>query len=846
VDIYSASNIPDLCQLILDRKNLGQLSHDTRHPEFVDALSGQGSVTNGKVVLCGAACRFPGGISKIEDFWSALICPDRHAGSPSSQAPAHRWNASEVSTTVPMCWLDNEALDNVSSVADFFSIAPSEAEAMSPNARLVMQLGYEALQDAGIAPKSLSNRPWGIFTSLNESGWRERRVQDVGLSAYAATWASASDDVAGSRLAYFLNMKGPCVEIKTACSSSAVALHYAQSSIMNGDCEAALVISSTTHLSPAGPMFRREAGIASPSGKCATFSSDADGFLPSEGAVALVLQRMEDAKTPPYASIRASAIGQDGRSHGFTAPNVEAQARLLKEGLRRGKCHPNDISFFEAHGTGTPVGDAIEVAAINQVYGYSRERPLFLGAAKAAIGHTEECSGLTGIVKAILCFKHNAVPPQPHFLFPGKEIDLFPAKLVVPTSVEAFVREENPRLIALSSFGLSGTLSHVILEEPERIIPLSTSPKSSNIFLLSARTPAEYRALLERFLEWCITAEAQRTSLDDVCRTSQLGRDHFSFRSGWLVDTWKTFHSLILTALQNPIPARTLRNPSISLWFSLPHADATLPSIDTSVFWQTLEECHESGGTGQLEYFGRQLAIARTLAWSGCEIATVGGEGVGEYIAAAFAGIINIPTAFQILKAIAPVANQSVGAWMVHCPYDTLDGYLLDFAHHELHIRGRYDLQTSYVVGSPSALVDLSRNMDLHDIEPGSHFLTLRNETSLQNVHFVPDKANIPVVSGFLGEIAGQDLLMSISYWRGVNQHFVRAHEARVVLQAQSGLVLDLSVNRCDQLGASISFENGVDDVLTHLYNLGCHLDWSKLVSPGKMAHVPTYSWIQS
>ncbi|EPQ51410.1 hypothetical protein GLOTRDRAFT_49200 [Gloeophyllum trabeum ATCC 11539] len=243
-----------------------------------------------------------------------------------------------------MGWLDLRPLDDVHSFSTFFNIPPPEAAAMSPNARLVMQHGYNALEDAGMAPRSVSGRRWGIFTSLNDSGWREYRFSKLSLQGEGP---SASDDSAGGRLAYFLDLRGPCMDIKTACSSSAVAIHQACRSIEAGDCEAALVIAATTHLMPSAAIFRSRAGIGSRSGKCSTFSEDADGFLPSEACTAIFIQRRRDISVTPYARIRGTAVGQDGRSLGFTAPNAAAQADVLQKALTTSGCVPDDIYYYE-------------------------------------------------------------------------------------------------------------------------------------------------------------------------------------------------------------------------------------------------------------------------------------------------------------------------------------------------------------------------------------------------------------------------------------------------------------------------------------------------------------------
>ncbi|KIJ54123.1 hypothetical protein M422DRAFT_154033, partial [Sphaerobolus stellatus SS14] len=427
-------------------------------------------VNNDEIVITGATCRFPGGITSLDGFWSALLAPSVHLASLSRRRPDSRWPYPHYNENLmyPTGWLEDAsaALTNTVSFAEFFGLGAREVEYMSPNARIVLQLGYEAILDAGVRPGSLDKKNWGIFTSMNDSGWKEKRVSDTNLREFASGLSGSADEAAGARLAYFLNLTGPAVEVKTACSSSLVAIHQACLAIRNGDCDAAIVIASTTHFHPSGALFRSQNGIVSPSGKCMPFSDMADGFVASEGAAAIVLQKASDplARGMTYGVVKATTVTQDGRSRGFYAPNPEAQKRLLETVLDKAGAGPNDISYLEAHGTGTQLGDEIELDVIKDVFA-SRERSLLVGSVKAVIGHTEECAGLAGVLKALLCLRHNAIPPQPPTGPLNKVIDHESCKVVIPAKVMPFLPyQRQPRLCAISSFGLYGTLGGVIVE----------------------------------------------------------------------------------------------------------------------------------------------------------------------------------------------------------------------------------------------------------------------------------------------------------------------------------------------------------------------------------------------
>ncbi|PFH50122.1 hypothetical protein AMATHDRAFT_145969, partial [Amanita thiersii Skay4041] len=337
---------------------------------------------------------------------------------------------------------------------------------MSPNARLALKLGYEAIEDAGIAPTTLNGKSWGVFTAVNDSGWGKKRMKILDLNDYAEGLSGNADDAIGARLSYFLNLTGPTMEIKSACSSSAVAIHQACNAIRLGDCQAAVVISSVTQFDPAALVFRASKGIVSKRGVSSPYSNHTDGYVAAEGAAAIILQRADQCKVNSYGRIKATTVTQDGRSRGFFAPNPQSQKRLLETALLKSGFIPEDISLVEGHGTGTPLGDAIELQALKDVYGSRRTKPLYLGSIKAAIGHTEECAGLAGLLKTLCCLQYDAIPPQPTITGINDDIDFSAAKLVVPQGLVPFLPGLTPRVVAISSFGLSGTLAQLIIEDP--------------------------------------------------------------------------------------------------------------------------------------------------------------------------------------------------------------------------------------------------------------------------------------------------------------------------------------------------------------------------------------------
>ncbi|KAA1472727.1 thiolase-like protein [Dentipellis sp. KUC8613] len=852
-DLFGARSVDDLCRLLFPDTSLPSAPTST-HPSSSETPSSTAveRSTSSDLVITGASCRFPNGIDSLDDFWAALLSPKEYVAHVAGPPPPSRWDSDPSRPFLPMAWLEDSSLDCSASFSAFFSLPLHEVVEIPPSVRLCMQMGYRALEDAGIAPKSLSGKCWGVFTSVNDSGWEERRLGELDYEEYGRTMASRSDENAAGRIAYFLNLTGPAIEIRTACSSSAVAIHQACLAIKNGDCDGAIVIAGTTHFSAAGELFRSYAGIASKTGRCATFSQDANGFLPSEGAAAVVIQRVGDAVSQPYAKIRGSAVGQDGRSPNFFAPNASAQTALLQKALKNAGVHPNDISYFEAHGTGTPVGDAIEISAINNVFGGKRNRPLILGAVKALIGHTEECAGLAGVLKAILCLKNNVIPPQPHLGRINQDFDLAPSRITIPRTVKAFGHIDRPRLVGVSSFGLSGTLAHVILEEPDQITSSDEAAASElaqpNIFTLSARSEPEFVALLERFCSYILSVDPLDASLSATCRTAQLGRDHFAYRRAWAVTNWNDLHACLESATQCPSPVRSTRRPKLSLYFCTSYGVETSPPrrIEHPVYDQVLAECIAAGLTGASgRHFAHQLALARTLQAMGCTIGAVGGEGAGEYVAAAFAGVFNLETLAIILDAIATKEDQ---CQVITCPRDVLDEHLLTYGPDEITVVGRSGMHATCLSSSSGALEGLKKALpsDASVVDSPSLAFALPEKAMPE---LKPFEAQLTIISSHLGTAMPQDVVTSANYWTGLPDREFDIAEAVDTLAVEGSLVVSLGksplVSAIPDRKGVVTYDDDWLELLARVYEVGFDLDWSRVGAgvEGPRVHMPSYYW---
>ena len=403
------------------------------------------------VAIIGIGCRFPGGVDDAASFWRLLLeGPD-----PVGPVPASRWP--EVDTSQP----PGSFLDDVESFdAGCFEITPREAQAMDPQHRLLLETVWQALADAAIAPSSLAGSRTGVFIGLATNDFARRSLL-AGVDRFYGSGTSPA--IAAGRIAYSLDLKGPCLTIDTACSSSLTAAHLAVQALRAGECDLALVGGVSLMLSGELGRSFAEAGMLAPDGRCKSFDAAADGYGRAEGVGVVVLRRIADAHAAGErvrAVIRGSAVNQDGRSAGLTAPNGPAQVAVIRAALADAGVAPETIDLIEAHGSGTPLGDVIEAHALVAVFA-GRTRPLLVGSVKSAIGHAEAAAGIAGLIKAVLAIEHDLAAPGRHFRRLNPEIRTGGIDFVVPTAPVPGVRR-----VGVSSFGFSGSNAHVILERP--------------------------------------------------------------------------------------------------------------------------------------------------------------------------------------------------------------------------------------------------------------------------------------------------------------------------------------------------------------------------------------------
>ncbi|MBI2570996.1 MAG: SDR family NAD(P)-dependent oxidoreductase [Candidatus Schekmanbacteria bacterium] len=490
------------------------------------------------VAVVGLGCRFPGGANDPAAFW-ALLATGRDAV---VEIPESRWPAPALppglrgSRWAGLLDADLSAFD-----AGFFGISPREAASLDPQQRLILEVAWEALEHAGQAADRLRGSNTGVFMALSNLDYQDLvKVQpDEALDAYSATGNLHS--TAAGRLSYALDLQGPCLCVDTACSGSLVAVHLACRSLLAGECGLALAGGAHVMLSPL--TMHLEAltqGLAS-DGRCKTFDARADGFVRGEGCGVVALKRLSDARKAGdrvWAVLKGSAVNQDGHSTGLTAPNVLSQERLLREALERARVRAEDISYVEAHGTGTSLGDPIETDALASVFRARGDgSTCFLGSVKTNIGHLEAAAGVAGLIKVLLALNAELIPRHLHLQALNPRIRLDGSALAIPVEPVPWPRGDQPRRAGISSFGISGTNVHVVVEEappPDKREPLpAAAPEEAVVLPLSTRCPEALGALAGAYRA---ALEADRGALANwpvgaIARAAAVRRGHHPVRA---------------------------------------------------------------------------------------------------------------------------------------------------------------------------------------------------------------------------------------------------------------------------------------------------------------------------
>ncbi|MBX7449233.1 SDR family NAD(P)-dependent oxidoreductase [Mycolicibacterium sp. 3033] len=650
--------------------------------------------TDEPIAIVAVSCRFPGAPNP-EAFWEVL------AGGVDAirEVPEDRFDIDEFYDPDPdapgkIYTRSGGFLDGIDGFdPEFFGISPREAVWIEPQQRLMLETVWEGLERAGYSPASLRGSRTGVFTGVaaNEYAHLLSAESIDKLQPHFIT-GNALNAISG-RVAFALGLEGPAVAVDTACSSALVAVHQACQALHSGDCDLAVAGGVNVLLSPVTTVAASRARMLSPVGRCKTFDASADGYVRSEGCGVLVLKRLSDAQRdgdPIAAVIAGSGVNQDGASSGLTVPNGGAQQRLIGSVLARAGLSGGDVDYLEAHGTGTPLGDPIEVQAAAAAYGESRTEPLLMGSVKTNIGHTESASGAAGLIKVVLSLQHEMLPKSLHFDTPSPHIpwDTLPVRVLGDAT--PWQTNGRPRRAGVSSFGFTGTNAHVLVEEAPSVSESEPAPENTDaavsVLPLSARSPEALVALAQRYEAW-VTAHPD-ADIADVCRTAGTGRSHFEHRAALVVDSVADARIGLADLAANRLRPGVLRGehthrPTTAWLFT--GQGSQYPGMARElyktqpVFAATVDECaaaiedllpdpllevlfatdRETGGLAgkrlrhtsfaQPALFAVEMGLARLWQSWGIEPDVVLGHSVGQYAAACVSGVFSLADGARLM-----------------------------------------------------------------------------------------------------------------------------------------------------------------------------------------------------
>lgn len=640
------------------------------------------------IAIVGMACRIPGGGTSPEAFWD-LLCT---GGDAVREVPADRWDADawfdadpaepRKATTRSGAFLDRiDAFD-----AAYFGILPREAERMDPQQRLLLEVAIEALADAGLPDARLAGARAGVFIASYHNDYAQLQYEDPD-AIDARTLTGTLHSVLANRLSYLLDLRGPSVSIDTACSSSLVAIHLACQSLRFGETDVAIAGGVSLMVAPELFVSMSKIGFMSPDGRCKTFDARADGFGRGEGCGVVALKRLADALADGdrvLALVRGSAVNQDGHSTVLAAPNGLAQRAMIEEALANAQLSPGRIGFVETHGTGTALGDPIEVEALAATVGRrdASTGACYLGAAKASIGHLEAAAGVAGVIKAVLALRHHAIPPQANFHELSPHISLAGTRLAIPTSLVTWPPGSSARCAGISSFGVGGTNAHVIVEEAPTLPDeeAATAGDGVKLLALSARSPAALRELAG---EWHRFLATSRESIADISFTAAERRSHHDWRVGIVGRSKDDFRARLDEFVRDTHGAdvatghRAVAPPKIAFVFSgqgpqwyamgrellaeepvfaavMSECDALLRPLSGSSLLEALAAPEDGSRLEETEVaqpaiFAIQVALVALWKSWGISPEGVVGHSVGEIAALHAAGVLSLAEAVRVV-----------------------------------------------------------------------------------------------------------------------------------------------------------------------------------------------------
>ncbi len=700
------------------------------------------------LAVIGVGCRFPGA-ANIDAYWS-LLSEGRCA---LAATPGDRFNGAALLATrdkEPGKITANRAgfVNDVDQFdAAFFGISRKEAQSLDPQHRMLLEVVWDALEHAALNPDTLRGTRTGLYLGICSNDYlhlltnRDYREIDPYLGI-----GNAHSTAAG-RISYFMHWQGPSLAIDTACSSSLVAVHTAARALRNQDCDVAIAAGVNLILTPELSITLSQSGMLSPRGLCQTFAADADGFVRGEGCGVVVLKRLSQALADGdriLATVRGSAVNQDGRSNGLTAPNGLSQQEVIRAALADGGVDAEQVDYIEAHGTGTPLGDPIEMGSLGAVFG-QRKHKLTVGSVKTNLGHLEGAAGIAGFIKTCLALHHGYIPAHLHFDRPSPHVD-WSLPVEIPTAGQEWQRSEaRRRLAGVSSFGFGGTNAHVILEEAPAVAEVMDveSAEGPQVLTLSAKTPTALTSLADNYQRFLLADDASARAWPAVCATANVGRAALQYRLALVAgDAEEAAARLKAFTLGDETPAwqgSATAEPPLAWLFSgqgqrfvgagrewydrypgfracLDEADQAISAVGSrslpEMLWQ--DGAHWNGTDVQLGLFGFQYAWAKWWQQLGLMPRVVLGHSLGEYAAACLAGVFSLADAVKLVHKRAELMGrlpEAGGMLAVAAGAAQLSPYLSDAAELRVSLAALNGPRQTVVAGSSAGLKQLEARL---------------------------------------------------------------------------------------------------------------------------------------
>ncbi|MFJ9608937.1 SDR family NAD(P)-dependent oxidoreductase [Kitasatospora sp. NPDC101176] len=799
------------------------------------------------IAIVSMSCRYPGGVASPEELWE-LVAAGTDAVAP---FPADRgWDLAALvdeSRERPGTSYAGEGgfLDSVGAFdPGFFGISPREALAMDPQQRLLLETGWEAFERAGIDPATLRGSRTGVFAGVMYQDYavRLRQVPDD-VAGYLGS--GSSDSVASGRVAYTFGLEGPALSVDTACSSSLVAIHLACQALRQQECTLALAGGAMVMSTPVPFVeMSRQGGLAA-DGRCKSFSAEADGTGWGEGVGLLLLERLSDARRhghPVLALVRGTAVNQDGASSRLTAPNGPAQQRVIRQALAAARLTTADVDVVEAHGTGTPLGDPIEAQALLATYGQDRpeDRPLLLGSLKSNLGHTQAAAGVGGVIKMVQAMRHGVVPPTLHAERPTPQVDWTDGAVRLVTSPTPWPETGRPRRAAVSSFGVSGTNGHVVLEQaapagdgPTEAAPAGdgeltgatgpAGPPATLPWVLSGHTADALRAQAAR-LHAHLTdrPDATPAEVGHALATGRAALEHRAVLVGAGRDALLDALAALADGREAPgvLRGRAGSGGAVALLF--PGQGSQWPGmalelLDTApVFAERMRECaaalapwldrsplevlRSGADTERVDevqplLFTVMVSLAALWASYGVVPAAVAGHSQGEIAAAVVAGALTLEDGARVValrsRALRALAGHG-GMLSVSLPADLVRARIAPYGE-RLALAAVNGPSSVVVSGEPAALADLlervtadggrARMVQVDYASHGPQVAAIEAELLHELAGIAPRPCALPFYSAVTGGLLGGEEL-NAGYWYRNLRHTVEFEQATRALLA--------------------------------------------------------------